>query len=403
MAKDKVISFSEKFNNLEATIKDTTEQTTRLVSHINENTEDIAEIKTILEELGIPMEKGAAPLLSINQSVEEFNDVLRDADQRFLPGNITLSATDILVSTVAGIVASVIDIVFVGTPEVVKIYRGGENFDGSILTKVLRSVGSGDDKLSEIFRWCSDKCKVPYDISAVAGVVSPDNHRLRGFAHDPLAGVLFAVADIILGTTTTIDNTGNLRVIINKNDYPDIEKYLVLMYYFGHLISDVGTARGLPIPGFFLTQFFTTGEDKSIARIAEQMYKDGYDLRHMASMSTPVVIKNLIIDLYIKLSETEVADHVKTIAEKEIDNNRKDIYRYSLRLVSDAVCCGGNVLKFFLPPTMGNMTALNLVEWISLLKNTIINLKYQFRDKTVEQVLLNREIINDNWKKLMFE
>lgn len=75
------------------------------------------------------------------------------------------------------------------------------------------------------------------------------------------------------------------------------------------------------------------------------------------------------------------------------------VYKYKLRLVSDAVGCSGNVLKFFIPPTMGNITALNISEWASLLKDTIINLKYQMRDKDIEKVIAQREVINDNWRK----
>lgn len=253
-----------------------------------------------------------------------------------------------------------------------------------------------------MFKWLSEKCKVPYDISAEKGVVDPNNHRLRSFGHDPLIGLLFAIVDIILGTATVVDNNGRLKVIINSKKYPVSEKYLAVVYYLGHLLSDVCTARGLPIPGFIMTQFFA-GDDNSIAKIAEQMYRDGYDLRHFASMKTPVLIKNIITDAYYRISAFEDIRFVETIAEKQIHENRKKAYKYKLRLVSDAICCGGNVLKFFIPPTMGNMTALNIPEWISLIQDTIINMKYQMREKNVEIIIANREIINDNWYKLLKE
>ena len=48
----------------------------------------------------------------------------------------------------------------------------------------------------------------------------------------------------------------------------------------------------------------------------------------------------------------------------------------------------------------GNITALNLPGWFSLIKDTLVNLKYQLRDKTVETIAFNREVINDNWKEL---
>ena len=59
-----------------------------------------------------------------------------------------------------------------------------------------------------------------------------------------------------------------------------------------------------------------------------------------------------------------------------------------------------HVVKFFIPPTMGNVTALNLTEWCSLLKNTIYELKYQLRDKSVEKAMYNRGVISQNWMTL---
>lgn len=120
-------------------------------------------------------------------------------------------------------------------------------------------------------------------------------------------------------------------------------------------------------------------------------------------MSTPVVIKNMITDTYLNLVVSEEDGPFNLIAEREIREHKLMAYKYRLRLVSDAVSCGGNALKFFLPPTTGNMTALNLPEWTSLLKDTIAEMKYQLRDKSVEIVILNREIISDNWKALLGE
>ena len=131
------------------------------------------------------------------------------------------------------------------------------------------------------------------------------------------------------------------------------------------------------------------------------MYEDGYDLRHLVSMSTPVIIKNMITDTYLNMTFNNEINQFERIAEKEIRENKRTAYKYRLRLVSDAVSCGGNALKFFLPPTSGNITALNLSEWISIITDTIAEMKYQLRDKSVEKALFNREIINDNWRALL--
>ena len=74
------------------------------------------------------------------------NDVLDAAlqDKAEKPAALPkLSTVDIAISSLAGIIAIVIDAFLVGTPEVVKIYKGGERFDGSLLTAAIRKFGDG--------------------------------------------------------------------------------------------------------------------------------------------------------------------------------------------------------------------------------------------------------------------
>lgn len=400
---DKIISFEGEFSDLTENLNGISGRYTSLKKEIEETGVLVENVREELQKLSGPFSFSKdQDIIESEYYVKCLDNTINDYSNFRLKGDIHLTVLDVFTGIIAGIIASIIDIVFVGTPEVVKIYRGGENFDGSILTGALRKIGNEDNKLSKMFKWLSEKCKVPYDISAEKGIVNPNNHRLRSFAHDPLIGLLFAVVDIILGTSTVVDNKGKLRVLINDKQYPRSQKFFAVFYYMGHLLSDICTARGLPIPGFILTQFFS-GDDNSIARIAERMYIDGYDLRHLASMTTPVFIKNMITDVYYCMCVQEDVKLVKTIAEKQIFENKQVAYKYKLRVVSDAVGCGGNVLKFFIPPTMGNMTALNISEWTSLIKDTVINMKYQMREKDVENLIYNREIINDNWNKLLME
>lgn len=396
---EKIIDFSKDFEKLDNDIEKTNTKANSLLEIENNNKELLNEI---YNELGFYHSSKEIEDIQITNNLLKLNSLV---DEIIIPkykGTVSLSTLDVVVGICSGLVASLIDIVFVGTPEVVKIYKGGENFDGSILSSILRKIGNGDDALSNVFKGLSDKCKVPYDVSVKKDVVVPDNHRLRGLAHDPLFGLFFAIVDILLGTTTTIDNNGMLRILVNNQEYPTKEKYLSIIYYFGHLLSDLCTARGLPIPGFFLTQFFENGgEDNSIASVCEAMYKDGYDLRHLASMSTPVVVKNLILNMYLKLKKNDETILFETIASKQIKEQQEEVYKYKLRLISDAVACGGNVVKFFIPPTMGNWTALNLPEWLELIHSTIANIKYEMRDKKVEEILFNRITIDKNWDILL--
>ena len=314
-----------------------------------------------------------------------------------------ISNTDIVVSSLAGIIAVAIDIFLVGTPEVVKIYKGGENFDGSILTKAIRKLG--DSPLGELCSELETICKVPYDTSAVKDGMYPQNHRLRSLSHDPFFGLFFSVFDIVMNTTTFIDNSGSLRILPNLTHPTSIQKkVLSVLYFIGHIISDVFTSRGIPVPGFFLTQFFTDGtSSKSIARIAEGMYLDGYDLRHFASMSTPIIVKDIIINLYLKLTESADAYTPSPLAVREKEEIDANLKKEKMHFIANSIAVSGNVVKFFAPPYSCNPCSINAPEWLAFIKSGANILHAQLRDFTAENALENRNEIDEIWEKLRLD
>lgn len=312
-----------------------------------------------------------------------------------------LTTTEYIVTALAGSLSVMIDVLLVGTPEVVKIYHGGENFDGSKLTEIIRKIQPDDgSQTGFILKWLSDKCKVPYDISCKSGVVTPNNHRLRGLGHDPYLGLFFAIADIIMGTTTCIDNNGALRILPNYTA-GITEKLLSVFYYIGHIVSDIFTARGLPIPGFFLTQFFTgNGEGGSLAKIAESMYMVGYDTRHLASMAVPVVVKDLIVEAYCRITKPEISGFLP-FAEKERAEQTYLLKKEKMLFIANAIGTGGNIVKFVAPPSCCNPCALNAAQWFAFIRSSIQMTRTAFRDKSAERVLDGRTRINQEWERLL--
>lgn len=305
-------------------------------------------------------------------------------------------------SAVAGLLSVIIDVVFVGTPEVVKLWRGGEAFDGSILTGLLRKVGKDRDKgAGPILRWLSERCKVPYDISAAKGVLCPDDHRLKSLAHDPFFGLFFAVADILMGTTTCIGNDGKIKILPSWKTDPS-QKFLAVFYYIGHLLSDLCTARGLPIPGAFLTQFFVgDGLDGSPAKIAREMYRNGYDLRHLASMAVPVAVKDLLISSYLQLVGTEPISQgaFSQSTEKEYQELQRALKRTKMLLCADLVATMGNVIKLIAPPANGDPCAIDIVQWSSMIRSGITVMKAANRDRIPERVIATRSAIDRAWQR----
>lgn len=334
----------------------------------------------------------------------EFAELELIVDQRCKLPNKTakvfpaLATEEWILSSVAGALAIAIDVILVGTPEIVKIYRGGERFDGSILTEALRKAGKDTDgNLAPILQWLSDKCKVPYDISSAKGIVTPNNHRLRSLGHDPFLGLFFAVADVIMGTTTCVDNDGKLTIMVSNHQATPTQKLLSVFYYVGHIISDLFTARGIPVPGFFLTQFFADGGDDSLARMAERMYQDGYDMRHLASMSSSVAAKNLIIDAYLYMTQ-EDENRLLPIAERERAELNAKLKREKMLFVASSIASAGNVAKFYI--NGANPCALNVAQWADMIRESINMTSAATRDRTVETVMDRREEINAAWERL---
>lgn len=377
----------------------------------NSNRAELNDLQAEIENLAKAVGAEIPHTELLEQVLSKVNDEVDDlvyVPSRKIKAFPRLSAAEILISSVSGLISVLIDVVLVGTPEIVKIYRGEQRFDGSVLTKILREIGN-DDKLSQIFKWLEEKCTVPYDISKKKDVVYPKNHRLRSLAHDPFLGLFFAVADTIMGTTTCIDDIGKLTILINKNPADMKTKLLSVFYYIGHILSDMFTFCGIPIPGFFLTQFFacdkedrTKRADDSLAEIAENMYTDGYDLRHLASMSVPVIAKNLIIDAYLALTEDKPSFPMP-IAESELSKINSLVKKEKMLIIANAIATTGNVVKLVAPPNCGNPAAINIVQWSAMIINGINISRAGLRDKSAELILEQRTEINRKWDELLEE
>lgn len=399
-----IIQFDEEFHSIEASTSSINSTMAKAIEQQAEQrskqNELLAEINALAEQMGVIHEQLAPshPMFShLDRQLEDYYSQYKTVVKRFPE----LTPIEWVYASLAGIISVAIDVIFVGTPEVVKIYKGGENFDGSRLTAILREIGTDPNSKSyAVFHWLSDKCKVPYDLSAVKDVMYPNNHRIRSLGHDPFLGLFFAVADILLGTTTCIDNSGHIQILVAKNAAPMQEKLLAVFFYIGHIFSDICTARGIPVPGFFLTQFFAgDGTYNSIAKKAELMYLDGYDMRHLASTSVPVIVKNLLIDAYLMMSREDI--QAVGIAEKEIAEQQSYLKKEKMIFISDCIATGGNLAKVLLPPSCGNPASINLTQWAQFIQTSVTMASAATRDVSVEKVVAQRNDIDATWEQLL--
>ena len=396
----KIIDFSDNIADLKEDVSSLTNASNNLKSDIDETHKDtmalMNEINSLISETNASVEP-LIPSSEDNDIIVKFNTDLHNEIKDLTKKVKTfpdMNTLDVIMCCIGGAVASLIDILLVGKP---KLIGQKHEFSGSILTNLLRQKIDGN---SGIFKYLSDKCKVPYDLSCLPEVVTPNNHRLRSLAHDPLFGLIFAIVDIFLGTTTCINDNGMLEIIpTSKTTLTD--KTFAVFLYIGHIISDACTSRGLPIPGSFLTQINLNNEFlKNISDISESMYVNGYDCRHLFSMSSSVGTSHLIINTYLEFIKP--INSIKNMYyENEMQQFEHKLKTTEMMLVTDSIASIGNALKIFLPPDSGNFTAINLVQWFSLANSSIAFIRALMRDKTAENVIANRKIIDDNWKYIM--
>ena len=404
--KTQVLAFHEDLDTLTEQMSETSQQLDTLQQEENSFREELnallSETASLANQSNLTMDL-PSPLLLETSSLNAELDGLCTLNTTGVPKKYSaLQTVDMVFSAAAGLISAIVDVVFVGTPEVVKIWRSGEQFDGSRLTGLLRTLGQDDGNLSPIFQWLEAKCKVPYDIPLAKGVMSPNDHRLKSLAHDPFFGLFFAVSDILMGTTTCVGNDGKLHILISHSA-DSSQQLLPVFYFIGHLLSDVCTSRGLPIPGFFLTQFFTgDSSESSIAVVARRMYRDGYDLRHLASMSFPVAAKDLLIAAYLYLTENEVEENRAFLsnAEREYWNLQKTIKKEKMLLIANGVATAGNLVKICAPPNYGNPCAINLAQWFSMIRSGVVIGMTSVRNQTTEKIIENRFSIKQTWEQL---
>lgn len=370
----------------------------------------LGEVNKIRESIGIhKLEfKEEATISELNMCVEQAfpNNKINTVSNR----ELKMQPMDYIVAALSGGLAAIIDIFLVKIPKDAVIVRNGESIfqKGGSLTGMLRGIGIDENgKASKWITVLEKWFKVPYDKSIDPDIIGlmPKTHRLHSLAHDPsIAGLIWGIKDIVAGTFTCIDKNGCLIVEkVAEADFMNL--FTAPILWLGHLLSDVFTRMGIPIPGWNylqLLQFGTFGEkQRTIAEVARYMYLEGYDLRHLASMSSTNAVIELIVRLYYHLACKKRPDEFVLTAEKEYVEVKNKIKLHNMLFVSYSVASFGNIAKIC--AYQGNPTAFNLPLWLGMIKESITQVRILNRNsKNHEQAIENRHIIDENFDSLSF-
>ncbi len=315
---------------------------------------------------------------------------------------------DTVIPCVAGGIAVLVDFIVVKIPKTTKILCRGETVlkEGSPMTAILRKIGfTSNGKTSNWVKVLEKYFGVVYDKSVIKGEPGfrPKTHRLYSLAHDPSpVGFLWALKDSISGTMSYISKDGVLKIV--PASHVSIWRILAMpITWIGHILSDIFTKSGIPIPyGCLLRtlQFGSIGEKgRTIGQVVEYMYIEGFDLRHMGTMCVENAVIELIISIYHVLTKPRIDEFARLrsdiIADKELQLRRLQ----KMRLQAYAIAACGNVAK--LAVYSWNPLALNITVWAEFLRTTIA--EYERRHNSTQSVLdlisLRKEI-NNNFERI---
>lgn len=407
----KIIQFDNEFSDIENQQVHLSDKIKNRAIEIDKDNSELKnimqEVNSLIEQCNIPIDK--VPTYQKNKiNLDELCDsIYADFDklhETALQKSIKdanrfpeLSKQDYIVCFVIGLAAALIDIFLVGVPQRVKLSTGKEVIEGSYLTEMLRKLGSDENGIIyEFYKSLESRVKVPYDIVDMKNGIMPKDHRLKSLGHDPLFGLIFAVFDLVNGTATMV-NKGILKIYTRES--MSIEsRFTIVLYYLGHLTSDIFTSMGIPVPGAFLTQFFNIDiDDINIADISKKMYINGYDLRHLASMTSSVVFQKIVLNLYFKLLEEEIKSELKAIQETEMVQIKSK--KQKMLFIISSIATTGNVIKFIC--SNFSFEALNMPQLLDFVSEAIKFTSFATRDMTYEKLALNRKKIGETWSEIL--
>lgn len=416
----KFVDISDSLDNVSSNIDSVSNEALSIEDDIHSESAGLddleARLAALQEKMGITVESNAeacnceaeAALIELNGYIDSQIGInmKTEGDKIY-----ELQKCDYLVSTIAGGLAVAVDFLVVKTPKNVTLGKGKDatKVEGSPLTGFLRTLGhDSDDNKWKWIEWLEKHCKVPYDksIDPLVKGLCPSSHRLHSAAHDPSpAGLLWAIKDLVCGTFTTIDEKGVLRVEKIGEGEGLIGLLVAPVIWLGHIISDVFTSAGIPIPGWTylqMLQFGSFGEKKrTIADLSRYMYYYGYDLRHLVTMSTTKVIIQFVVRLYhflINVHPEEMTQQVP-LCEKEYGKVKNNIKLHRMLFVSYSIAAAGNIAK--IATYQGNPLSINIVIWHDFIKEAITQAKITKRmTKEFEESIELRHIIDEQFEML---
>lgn len=329
-------------------------------------------------------------LLTESQRIE----IEKRIDEDLTYKNANCDKYDYMLAGTCGVIAGLVDILFVGVPGQGKLGEAADqSMDGVIVNtaKILGWSGprEGSDPKASAIGFLERNFKVNYDqthgnapgSAGTGGKVkhlTPKNHHLKSLGHSPdLIGLLFSIINQFNDTSTFVDE-GRLVTIDTETFELQGHNFSAKVFsgfcnWLGHLASDMGGSSGssgrgtgIPIPFYSLLQFLDFGSfgqhRDTFAKVAVKVFEQGYDLRHGMALAVPVMVAELLTRLAWSFKQNifhgkEWSDCIPVGANPEL--RRMLLVAHGSLCMVDGVDAGlrsgGDIVQF--------MLRTNLIAW----------------------------------------
>ncbi|MDD5399565.1 MAG: hypothetical protein PHQ93_00045 [Sulfurimonas sp.] len=339
-----------------------------------------------------------------------------------------------------------------------KYYENGKK-KGEIKTKKVHKQGKLNDKVDEfafkivekfatfvceknkdistrqkVIQCLENKFKVNYDQTHTnkkgkAGTngkinnLYPSNHHLKNLGHaTDIIGLIVSILNQFTNTSTFVSD-GKVITFetheseINLQGHNFIAKiFCGFANWFGHIMSDLSGSnssiklgnrgKGVPIPFFelfLLLDFGEFGKDKQkFAKIATQVFEEGYEARHGVAMAIPVLINELLIRFMYTMKGKFY--HQKKWEDCIPKENIPEVRR--MLLVGHGTLCimdgadaairsGGDMVKFLL--------RTNLIAWVRFGHLSLKEVYAWYNSGQIDDEAMDEYLTNDLKRMLKAE
>ena len=343
----------------------------------------------------------------------EVIEQLDDEYLRSVPAISPLDGLDRFMVVCVGCLAGLADFLLVGMPPKTKWTPSDEGgiLDTGWLSERLKRWEIGNDN------WLARLCTVPFDKPTLPGTdagFSPVNHRVLSFGHDPSPiGFVFGLMDIASGRMTGVTIDGSpFSIPTVPASWTRVA--LAPIIWIGHLISDVATPMGIPVPGSGLFQMLRVPVpgapgNATLNEVARVAYQQGYDFRHYLSGAIVPGLVEGLIRLYDWLKNWGEKEPERGLvranqAPRYIARARSRARLNALLFYTHAIAAGANAGRIAVQGATGGffpaVKAVNLAQWQLFTVRSIQFVYSALRDTDLEHAVANRKRIDERWALL---